>query len=233
MNKMISKRMSAICALLENSDRVADVGCDHGYVAIELVRNKKTKRAICSDVRKAPLEKAKLHIQEALLDEYIECRLSDGLKNYEPSEVDAVIIAGMGGPLIQKILDESSQVVADIEQFILSPQSDIENFRRYLYNNKMNIETECIIKEDNKYYFIMKARHNTEKVKDLSDLEYKYGKGLLDKKDPILRDFLAYENRQLTALLKELEEKNVNERVQEVRELLLANMEAMKVYEVC
>ena len=104
----LSARLAAVAALVEPGSRVADVGTDHGYIPIYLVQTGIADRAIAMDVRSGPLERARAHVDRLPpgCRERIETRLSDGLKALSPGEADTVVIAGMGGELMIRILDE-------------------------------------------------------------------------------------------------------------------------------
>ena len=101
----LSKRLSAVASLITEGSRLADIGTDHGYVPIALVENGSIPSAVAMDVNKGPLERAQEHIREKHLEDRIKTRLSDGVKALEEGEADAVLIAGMGGMLVIRILD--------------------------------------------------------------------------------------------------------------------------------
>ena len=103
----LSKRLYAVAGLVTEGASVADIGTDHGYVPIYLVKNKIASKVIAMDINKGPLERARMHIIGHGLKGQIETRLSDGLKMVNPGEVDAMIAAGMGGALVIKILEDS------------------------------------------------------------------------------------------------------------------------------
>ena len=88
----------------------ADVGTDHGFVPIRLIESGKVKHVVAMDVRKGPLERACEHVGEYHMEDQIETRLSDGLKELKPGEADTVIIAGMGGELMLRILRDGAHV---------------------------------------------------------------------------------------------------------------------------
>ena len=100
----ISRRLKTVAGLVGLDMVLADVGCDHGYIPIYLMQKRQIPKAIAMDVNEGPLLRAKEHIQEWGLEEYIETRLSDGVKALQPGEVQSIVIAGMGGRLILKIL---------------------------------------------------------------------------------------------------------------------------------
>ena len=85
--------------------RLADIGTDHGYIPIALVQEGRIPSALAMDVGKGPLSRAREHIHSQGLDTYIETRLSDGLTELHEGEADTVLIAGMGGMLMKRILE--------------------------------------------------------------------------------------------------------------------------------
>ena len=145
---------------------VADIGCDHGYVSIYLVQQKIADRAIAMDVRKGPLSGALSNIREFGLSEVITARLSDGLKELEPGEADAAIIAGMGGKLMIRILEDKDPCGLGIKEAVLQPQSDLDEFRRYIRNKGYTIASERIILDEGKYYFPMRVVFSKNGVPD-------------------------------------------------------------------
>ena len=155
----LSLRLSAIAEMVTEGNRLVDVGCDHGYLPVYLVLEKKIPCALAMDVRKGPLSRAREHIDAFDLGEYIQTRLSDGLQKLKPGEGDTLVIAGMGGPLMEKILTEGRPVLDSFRELILQPQSDIRHFRRFLRGEGWEIVQENIIQEDGKFYPMMKAVH--------------------------------------------------------------------------
>ena len=137
---------------------VADVGCDHGYVSIYLVQKGIAETAIAMDVRKGPLSMAENNVREYGLEEKIDLRLSDGLSLLNKDEVDALVIAGMGGKLMISILEKKDIRELGIKTAILQPQSDIPEFRQFLRDKGYLIENEKIVFEDGKYYFPMRVK---------------------------------------------------------------------------
>ena len=128
----ISKRLKAVAEFVGKGLVLADVGSDHGFIPIYLIQKNQIARAIAMDVNQGPLLRADSHIREWGLESYIETRLSDGVKALKPGEVQSVVIAGMGGPLMEKIILEGTEVFAQVQELILQPQSEIGAFRRFL-----------------------------------------------------------------------------------------------------
>lgn len=190
----LSKRLRAVASLVTEGASVADIGTDHGYIPIYLAEKGVSIRIIAVDINKGPLERARLHIMgHKHVCDRIETRLSDGLKKIAAGEIDTVIAAGMGGGLIVKILSESAAVVDTLSSLILQPQSEVDKVRRYLTNINFRIVEENMVCEDCKYYPMMKAIRAEAEI--YTELEYIYGKQLLDNKHPILKEYLHKEER--------------------------------------
>ncbi|MCR5603424.1 MAG: class I SAM-dependent methyltransferase [Lachnospiraceae bacterium] len=217
----ISQRLSSVAALITPGLSVADIGCDHAYLAIHLIENLISPRVIAMDINKGPLKRAEEHVIEAGLNGKIELRLSDGLLKLKPGEAECIVMAGMGGPLMTGIMDAAPAVCADAAEFILQPQSEIRDVRHYLEDNGYRIVSEDLVYEEGKFYPMMKAVHGNnepgkrerstlysrdiyewieaineepELLKLRLEAFYSYGGLLLKEKHPILRDYLKYEN---------------------------------------
>ena len=112
MRNELSKRLQAVADLVTVRECVADIGTDHAYIPIYLTEHKKVKKAFAMDVNEGPLIRAEEHVREAGLKEQIKMRRSNGLEKLSPGEVEAVIIAGMGGGLVMRILTEGQAVAS-------------------------------------------------------------------------------------------------------------------------
>lgn len=198
----LSKRLQAVARLVTPGSRLADVGTDHGYVPIWLFEQGKILSAIAMDLRKGPLERAREHIQMHGLDAHIETRLSDGLDKLLPGEADSIVIAGMGGMLVVKILSQGQKVLSSVKELILQPQSDLDAVREYLHRTGFVIVKEDMIFEDGKYYPMMKAVHgeNTDDRK----IWFLYGRLLLENRHPVLKSYLEKEYDGCCKLLEKL-----------------------------
>ncbi|MCM1495789.1 MAG: class I SAM-dependent methyltransferase [Bacteroides sp.] len=229
----LSVRMKQVAALVEPCRVVADVGCDHGYVSIYLVEQGIAERAIAMDIRSGPLSRAREHVAGKGLQNRIQCRLSDGLEGLKIGEADTVVAAGMGGPLMIRIIDQGIKQGQRIPTFVLQPQSEISEVRRYLHSVGYELVQEHMLYEDGKYYTVMKAKQQKPMV--WKPVEYAYGKGLLRECSPVLYEYLRKEYRQLTALREKLQGQDTEKAQKRLRELdvcLEWNREAQRYYEV-
>lgn len=179
-NIALSQRLSTIASLVTPGNRLVDVGCDHGFLSIWLVQQGIVPSAIASDVRPGPLSRAEEHVRENGLQDKIETRLSDGLKAIRPGEGDTLVIAGMGGPLMERILSDSIEVRDTFKELILQPQSDIPHFRKYLLEEGLTIIDERIVEEEGKFYPMMKIKvkkqeeYTDTKNKNISNKQEEY-----------------------------------------------------------
>lgn len=212
----LSKRLKAVAELLSQHSCVADIGCDHGFLSIYLIQNKKCAHCLAMDVNEGPLERAREHICDRQLSTYIETRLSDGGKAIRllstpegtlKPEADAAVLAGMGGRLMIRILEESLEKFAAMEEWILQPQSEIARVRAYIRSIGRQIVQEDMVLEDGKFYPIMKVCKAVcgEPLSDGTDpLFDRYGELLLRNRHPVLRLFLEREEQVYGEILEEL-----------------------------
>lgn len=184
---------------------VADVGCDHAYTSIYLCQTGIAPKVIAMDVNKGPLTGAKTHVEEAGLSESIELRLSDGLQKLAPGEADTVLLCGMGGLLMIKILSDYPQVTASLKELVLQPQSEVGEVRGFLHKQGYEITKEHMLKEDGKFYVMMRAVKSNEPQAYETECDYLYGKLLLEEKNPVLLEYLDRELRLRADVLAALE----------------------------
>ncbi len=239
---VLSKRLQMLADMVSRGNRLVDVGCDHGFLSVRLVQQGICPGALAMDVRKGPLAAAETHVRECGLKDYIETRLSDGLLAYNAGEADTLVCAGMGGPLIEKILSESFDKVKQLKELILQPQSEIAHFRSFLRENGLVITGENAVIDEEKYYFAMKAVWGEsvafvgtgECAEPAMQLYDAYGEHLLTDRHPVLRDFLVYRREHLTGLHKQLSASasdKAKQRMPEVETELLQIARALSFYE--
>lgn len=229
----LSKRLSTVAGFVTPGSRVADVGTDHGYVPIYLVETGRSPGAIAMDINEGPLLRARQHIREACLEDYIQTRRSDGAAALKSGEADTLIVAGMGGPLMEKILTQGREVLESCREFILQPQSEIREFRKYLQRNGFRIEQEDMVQEDGKFYPILRTVHG--RMEWEKEIEFRFGKLLLEQRHPVLLDFLRREqkvNREIMERLAGNKSRAGQSRLAQMEEERLEIEAALAYYEV-
>jgi tRNA (adenine22-N1)-methyltransferase len=195
------------------------------------MEEEKISSAIAMDVNRGPLERARENIHAHGLDEKIETRLSDGLAALHPGEVDSVVIAGMGGNLVIRILQDGVNVAVSLKELILQPQSDIDRVRDFLQREGFRITKEDMIFEDGKYYPMMHVVPG--KMEPLTRLEALYGPYLLKTKHPCLERYLEKEEAtldQVKGKLLESGSEKAKERMEQIEKQLEDVRKAREVY---
>ena len=142
----LSPRLQTCCNFVKPGDRVADVGCDHGYLGIYLLKNGIARSVIASDVRDGPLQSAVKNSEKFGVRDKMTFCLSDGVKNV-PREFDTLVCAGMGGETIVSILDAAPWLKDKQYRLILQCQSKNGSLRRYLSENGWRILQEDIVRD--------------------------------------------------------------------------------------
>lgn len=180
----LSERLQAVSDFVTPGNRVADIGTDHAYLPIYLIQSGRCPGAVAMDIRKGPLERAEEHIAAAGLKSCIKTRLSDGLQNLEPGEADSVVIAGMGGLTVIKILEASADLLPHIRELVLEPQSDIAKVRRFLREHNMYTDRENLVLEDGKYYPVLHVVMERPCQAHTAEFDTKYMEMALKEKIP-------------------------------------------------
>ena len=188
----LSARMKAVYDMVDESTVAADIGCDHGFVSIALIEGNKCEHVIACDVNEGPLKAAAENIRRSGLSDKIETRPGDGLHKISSCDrVDTIIIAGMGGQLMTRILSEGLEIIKGAAQLVLQPQSELFLVRRFLRENGFYIEKETFLEDMGKYYWVMDARPGASEPSDENEgLFDTYSGYLLKNKDTLLRTYL-------------------------------------------
>jgi tRNA (adenine22-N1)-methyltransferase len=225
----LSKRLNWIIEKITKVEVIMDVGTDHGYIPIYLIKNNIAKKVIASDINKEPLNKAKINAAlDGVLDK-IDLRLGGGLHPLKNKEAEAVIIAGMGGNLIRDILEADLNKVRNLDYLILQPAQNPEVLREYLYNSDYEVLDEDICLDENKYYEIFKVRYKKRNFIALENIFYEISPVMLSKKLPLLKSYIESKiekNKKVIEFIKDNTEhaiarKNqLNERNEQLKKLL-------------
>ena len=227
----ISDRLATVASLIPVGANLVDIGTDHGYVPIWFLQNQRIASAIAMDVNKGPLARAKENRDKYGFSEVMDLRLSNGFEKLQPGEGDSVLIAGMGGPLMIRIIEEGRKNASSIQTWVLQPQSEIPSVRRYLHEHDFIIGEEIMLKDERKYYMAMKAVPGKEA--SWNRLEYLFGKYLLEQKHSVLKAFIEKQTELYKKISQQLIESNqtASERYQEVVGYLEDLKQAMTYYD--
>ncbi len=216
---MLTPRLRMIVRHI-NSKKIADIGTDHAYIPIYLLKNSLIEKAIATDLKPGPLKIAEENAIKYRVEDKIELRLGAGLSPIKEKEVECVIIAGMGGELISSILNNNISKARSFKYLVLQPMNSQDVLRKWLADNNFSVVLEDIAIEDFKVYnlIVAKSGENTsyknefelhlppylythehfDKLKEKKTREFKKIKSGLEKADtpniPLIKkysDFLS------------------------------------------
>lgn len=186
----LSKRLGFIASHIDKVIVLSDIGTDHGYIPLYALRKELCEKAIASDINKDPLNKAKLNALLEGMGEELEFRLGGGFEPLKEGEVQAAVIAGMGGFLIRDILEKDIEKVNNLDYLILQPAQNPEGLREYLYTNDYEIISEDLCLDEGKYYELFKVRRKQGEKTGLDSIYYEVSPKLLMSKHPLMKDYL-------------------------------------------
>lgn len=223
--------------MVSEGGRLADIGTDHAYIPIALVKEGRISSAIAMDLREGPLRKAKANIIEEGLEERIETRLSDGLEHLKEGEADSILIAGLGGDLMIRMLREGERLRETVQEYILSPHSQWAQVRRFLREEGYLTIEERMIKEEGKFYLAIKAlpfgvENGINEDRRNTLLYDSFGLYLIKNKDQVLKEYLHKEYFQYNKILDGLsgrersDSNHIDETLKKLREYLFLIKEA-------
>lgn len=155
----MNRRMHAIVKHIEPGCGLIDVGTDHGYLPTWMATHGYKGNIIASDINEAPLQKAVGTAEKAGVAERITFQLCDGLDKCQPGSVDIIVIAGMGGDMICRILDAADWCMDRRYKLILQPMTKSEVMRYWLINNGFEIMTEELVPDGGTLYQLIVARY--------------------------------------------------------------------------
>lgn len=155
----LDPRLRAIASMVRSGVRLADIGCDHGYLICALTRDGQITGGIACDINEKPLEKAREEIKRQGLEDKIACRLGDGLFPLAPDEVDDIVIAGMGGEMIASILERCGWDSFDNKRFLLQPMTKAPFLRHWLCTNGFCISAEKACVSGRHPYTVMRVTY--------------------------------------------------------------------------
>ena len=195
----LDDRLQALADFVPKGCRVADIGTDHGYLAIDLIRENKATFVVAGDLNQGPYEAAKRTVHEnGIAEDRISVRLGNGLEVLTPGEVDTVCIAGMGGILMTQILEQSMAVTDTLKTLVLQPMNGAMELRSWLYQHKWHITDESLAVDDGRLYEIIKAEPGAKKRPEPLDLLI--GPVLWQKKPALLKhhiEALLFQQRRI------------------------------------
>lgn len=167
---MLDARLTAVAAFVRQESVVADIGCDHGKLAVALIKEERCRRVIACDAKEKPLARAQLLAQQCGCETRVECRLGDGLNTLQPNEADDIVIAGLSGITISQILAASPFTFQQQTRFIFVPATKRAELREWLWQHGFSILTEVAVQAAGRYYPVMHVAY-TGTIKEPTPFE--------------------------------------------------------------
>lgn len=193
----INNRLKKIADFVPEQAKVMDIGCDHALLDIYLVKHKHILKCVASDVAEAPLDAALKNITSYQVKDQVETRLGNGLDVYS-SELDTVVISGLGGKTMQGIFNKHLEKLKTISTIILSPNNYQMDIKKFLCRHGYYIEDEIFIKERKIIYQIIQFKKGKKRY---SSLQYFFGPILLQRKGDLFLEFYKRELQSREILL--------------------------------
>lgn len=188
MEITLSSRLMACCGFVHPGDRVADVGCDHGYLGIHLLQTGLARSVIAADVREGPLESAKRNGEKYGLSHRITYCLSDGVQSI-PRDFDTLVCAGMGADTMIAILGAAPWLKDSRYRLILQCQSKRPALRQWLYEQGYAISRETLAKDGKFVYSIMEVTYAPGQT--CEPWQWYVSRQLLEENHPLLPEYLG------------------------------------------
>lgn len=221
-------RLGAVASKIPVCGTLVDVGTDHAYIPVFAVEKGICARAVAADVRSGPVEIAERNIIKYGFADRIEARLGSGLRPVAPGEAEVAVLAGMGGPLICEIMQDSIERARSMKLLILQPMNAIEVVRKWLDDEGFQITGEELAGEGHKLYHIICTVWTGRKALQ-DEYEHFIGNELLHSEDPLLMEYLGRKLRQLKLIIegreKSEDKRDELEQIKSIRDRLAGDIE--------
>ncbi len=194
----LSPRLETIAEQINAGETMADIGTDHGFLPIYLWENKISPKVIMADISKGSLAKAEENCRNMYPETAFDLRLGSGIEVLEEAEVDAVVMAGMGGILMTEILAKDAKKSRSFSKLILQPRKDIGKLRFWLFDNGFRIVNEALVREGKYICEVLTAIPKEIAITrqmNGDDIEYEFPHTLIDYNDELLEEYLTVKKR--------------------------------------
>ncbi|MCD8501239.1 MAG: tRNA (adenine(22)-N(1))-methyltransferase TrmK [Bacillaceae bacterium] len=227
----LSKRLTAVVNQVTRGSKLADIGSDHAYLPCYAVLSGLISKAIAGEVNRGPFDSAIEQVRKLGLQDKIDVRKGNGLEVLQPSEVDVITIAGMGGTLITTILDEGIDKLAGVKRLVLQPNVSAIQVRKWLRENNWGLTNEEILEEDGVIYEVLTADFNDKESpysNEHLELELLVGPFLLKQKKPEFKKKWQQEIEGWKRVLKQFELATSSTEVEQKKSELLRKIQSVE-----
>ncbi|WYP27945.1 tRNA (adenine(22)-N(1))-methyltransferase TrmK [Alkalihalobacillus sp. FSL W8-0930] len=218
----LSNRLMAVARYVNHLKSFADIGSDHAYLPSYLCLTNPSIRAVAGEIVEGPFQAARKQVRESNLESRIDVRKGSGLEVINPSEVEGITIAGMGGALIASILEEGKEKLEGVHRLVLQPNNSARSVRIWLLENNWKLVEEDILIENEKFYEILVAEpgNDEERYEDNREKKLMLGPHLIKEPSKVFIEKWAGEQqnweRVLNALKQGKEQESLIERKNQI-----------------
>lgn len=186
----IGQRLKKIASFVPPGVKMADIGTDHAYLPVYLIKENIVSEAIVTDITDGPLAAAKMSVDQAGFQAYVQIRKGDGLCPIKPGEVNVITIAGMGGTTIAGIIDRSLPAAKAADLLVLQPMGESAALRRFLYQNGWYLADEDLVEEAGHLYQVLLVKKADEIMFTPDDFTLEVGPVLKEKRPEFFKEHL-------------------------------------------
>lgn len=231
MKLRLTPRLKAVAALVPEGAKVADIGSDHAYIPVDLIRSGRAQLVIASDVHQGPVENAKKVVALAALEDRIEVRLGSGFDVYKPGEVDTAVLAGMGGFLIRDLMQAALPLVKTLKCLVLQPMVAIRELRVWLLENGFEILEERVAQEGQKFYEIFSVHYTGVRINPVDFKTAEMGIAMYRLEDEVAMRYLAHRIKKTEGVLSALSQAKNSEATE--MDVFKERLKLLKEVETC
>ncbi len=206
----ISERLWEISNYVRDNCKIVDIGCDHGYLDIFLYENRENIHVLAVDINENALGEARKNIKALGLDDKIETRISDGLKSVSATEIDTIVISGLGAHTIVGILYNDTSKLENVRQIIVQCNTDIPFLRTKIVGLEYHIANEALVEDRGIIYTVIDFHKGKRKYRKK---ELYFGPILLKTNGPLFQKKNEEDLAKLKHLLEVIPKKNVHHRL--------------------
>ena len=222
-------RLKLIYDMIPQCDILCDIGTDHALIPAYALLNKRCRKAVATDIRKGPLDRARRTLESHNLLDVVDLRLGNGLEAVSLDEADVIVLAGIGGVLITRLLGDQLDKARKARRIIMQPMYAQEVVRPFLWQHGFVVTDEALSREGRKLYQVLAAVYDGEASASVKKdrLFAIIGEGLIEKRDPLLEDWLCDRIKKQRRIVGGLRKAAVPRPGLEKEEALLQEMEAL------
>ena len=186
-------RLSCAVSFVRQDSVAADIGTDHAYIPVYLLTKGVSRFAVASDINRGPLDRARMNAEKYGVADRMRFVLTDGLRGLEPERegVTDIVICGMGGELIARIVGESDYTRKPGVRLILQPMSAADDLRRFLAEAGYRILEERLSRAAGKLYACLCVEYDGV-VRNFTSAELLLGKRNIENHEPLFREFAGH-----------------------------------------